>query len=63
MSRCYDYDNTNDAVKEAHGNNARNSQNSHTQNVRELLASSRLDNHELHRSGLHPPPYYTHVTL
>ena len=63
MSRCYDYDNTNDAVEEAHGNNARNSQNSHTKNVRELLASSRLDNHALHRSGLHPPPYYTHVTL
>ena len=63
MSRCYDYDNTNDAVEEAHGNNARNSQNSHTQNVRELLASAPLDNHALHRSGLHPPPYYTHVTL
>lgn len=55
MSRCYDYDNTN-------ANDARDSQNSHTQNVRELLAPSRSGNHALHRLGLHPPPYYTHVT-
>ena len=58
MSRCDDYDNTNANVKDA-----RDSQNSHTKNVRELLASSRSDSHELHRTGLYPPPYYTHVTL
>ena len=58
MSRCDNYDNTSVAVKEARGNNP---QSSHTQNVRGLLASTGLENHALHRTGLYPPPYYTGV--